>query len=147
MTCRIRSSSQSGTSQRTGIGVAPAFQQASAANTNSGELRSAIATRSPTADAPLDERAGDLARPAVELGPGEHLLAAVAADVHVHLGLRLLVGQLPEPLDEADRGVLHQQGSGAPKIDPQSRSSKLNSASSTKLPSSPSGAGASGSKR
>ena len=42
-----RSSSQSGTSQRTGTGTAPSFHVASTPKTNSGELRMPKPTRSP----------------------------------------------------------------------------------------------------
>ena len=152
MTCRIRSSSQSGRSHRTGIGSPPPSSRRAPRT----RTPASCAARSPPGRrrrAALGERAGHLARPSVELGPGERLLGAVDADVDVHLRVRLFVGQLPQPLDEASGRRLGpgrssaQQGSGAPKIDPHSRSSKLNSASSTKLPSSPSGAGASGSKR
>ena len=78
-----RSSSQSGTSHRTGTGTAPSFHVASTANTNSGELRMPSATRSPRPTPRSASAAGELARAPVELAEGQRHLAAVHREVHV----------------------------------------------------------------
>ena len=136
ITSRSWSSSQSGRSHRTGIGVAPSFQPANAAMTSSGELRRPRANRSPTP------------RPFAAMAPASWLerrsssalvsttSRAVDADVGVERGVGLLGRQLAQPLDEAQL-IVHvvaplgrgragaQHGSGAPNGDPHINSSQL----------------------
>ena len=95
MTSRSWSSSQSGRSHRTGIGVAPSFQPAKAAIMSSGEFGRPEGQSVTDAEAPGRQGTGELARPSVELGGGQHPFAAVQR--HVGVGRQRQAPRPPAP--------------------------------------------------
>ncbi len=107
ITSRTCSSSQSGRSQRTGIGVAPSFQPREGGHHQLRRVRQPEGQPIAEAQAAGGEGAGQLTRPPVELGGGQDPFAAVQGDVGVDGGVGLLSRQLPQASDEADLLFFH----------------------------------------